>query len=100
MIRWPFACAVLMLTSGAVFAAPDTGDLFYLCPPNEGMRLVVESLDEDAIRGSSQRNRYGMPPKVAFAQPGSTTPKRIPTFTSTSTPDSRKGDISRSSQSA
>ena len=51
MIRWPFACAVLMLTSGAVFAAPDTGDLFYLCPPNEGMRLVVESLDEDAIRG-------------------------------------------------
>ena len=51
MIRWLFACAMLMLTSAAVFAAPDTGDLFDLCPPDEGMRLVIESLDEDAIRG-------------------------------------------------
>ena len=50
MIRWLFACAMLTLTSTAVFAAPDTGDLFDLCPPDEGMRLVVESLDEDAIQ--------------------------------------------------
>lgn len=51
MIQWLIACAVLMSTSAAVFAAPDTGDLFDLCPPDEGMQLVVESLDEDAIRG-------------------------------------------------
>ena len=51
MIRRLFACAMLLLTSAAVFAAPDTGDLFDLCPPDEGMRLVVESLDEDAGRG-------------------------------------------------
>ena len=50
MIRWLFACAMLMLMSAAVFAAPDTGDLFDLCPPDEGMRLAVESLDEDARR--------------------------------------------------
>lgn len=51
MIRWFFACAMLMLTSAAVFAAPDAGDLFDLCPRDEGMALVVESLDEDAKRG-------------------------------------------------
>ena len=51
MIRRPFASAMLMLTSAAVFAAPDTGDLFDLCPPDEGMRLVVESLREDAKQG-------------------------------------------------
>ena len=51
MIRWLSACAMLMLTSAAVFAAPDTGDLFDLCPEDEGMRLVVESLEEDAKQG-------------------------------------------------
>ena len=51
MIRWLFACAMLTLTSAAVFAAPDTGDLFDLCPPAEGMRLVVDSLHEHADRG-------------------------------------------------
>lgn len=51
MIRWLFACAMFLLTSAAVFAAPGTGDLFDLCPPDEGMQLVVESLYEDAIRG-------------------------------------------------
>jgi hypothetical protein len=42
---------MLMLTSAAGFAAPDTYDLFRLCPPDEGMRLVVESLHEAANRG-------------------------------------------------
>ena len=51
MIRRLFACAMLLLTSAAVFAAPDTGDLFDLCPPDEGMRLIVESLHEGADRG-------------------------------------------------
>jgi len=51
MIRWLFACAMLMLTSAAVFSEPDTGDLFDLCPPDEGIRLVIESLHEDAMRG-------------------------------------------------
>ena len=51
MIRWFFSCAMLMLTSVAVFAAPDTADLFDPCPLDEGMHLVVESLDEDANRG-------------------------------------------------
>ena len=51
MIRWLVACAMLMLTSAAVHAAPDTGDLFDLCPPAEGMGLVVESLHEGANRG-------------------------------------------------
>ena len=51
MIRRLFASAMLMLTSAAVFAAPDTGDLFDLCPSDEGMRLVVESLREHARRG-------------------------------------------------
>ena len=50
MIQWLIACAVLMSTSATAFAAPDTGDLFDLCPPDEGMALVVESLDEDAKR--------------------------------------------------
>ena len=50
MIRWLFACAMLMLMSAAAFAAPDNGDLFALCPSTEGMRLVVDSLDEDANR--------------------------------------------------
>ena len=52
MIPRHFACAMLMATSAAVYAAPDTGDLFDLCPPDEGMRLVVESLHEDAERGA------------------------------------------------
>ena len=56
MIRWLYACAMLMLTSAAVFAAPDSGDLFDLCPPDEGMRLVVESLDEDARQGELSWN--------------------------------------------
>ena len=51
MIQWLIACAVLMLTSAAGFAAPDIGDLFKLCPSDEGMRLVVESLEEDAREG-------------------------------------------------
>lgn len=51
MIQWLIACAVLMLTSTAVFAEPDTGDLFALCPPDEGMQLVVESLREHAVQG-------------------------------------------------
>lgn len=51
MIRRLFASAMLMLTSAAVFAAPDTGDLFDLCPPDEGMGLVVERLREHARRG-------------------------------------------------
>lgn len=51
MIRWLFACAALILASAEVFAAPDTGDLFDLCPADEGMRLVVESLEEDAKQG-------------------------------------------------
>ena len=51
MIPRRFACAMLMATSAAVYAAPDTGDLFDLCPPDEGMRLVVERLHEHAGRG-------------------------------------------------
>ena len=51
MIRWLFACTMLMLTSAAVHAAPDTSGLFDLCPRDEGMRLTVESLAEDANRG-------------------------------------------------
>ena len=49
MIRQIFACAMLMLTSAAVFAAPD--DLFALCPSDEGMGLIVASLREDAVQG-------------------------------------------------
>lgn len=46
MIGWLFACAILMWMSVAAFAAPGTGDLFDLCPPDEGMDLVVERLNE------------------------------------------------------
>ena len=51
MIPHHFACAMLLATSAAAYAAPDTGDLFDLCPPDEGMRLVVESLHQHAGRG-------------------------------------------------
>ena len=51
MIQWLIACAVLMSTSAVVFAAPDTDDLFALCPSAEGMRLVIESLREHAVQG-------------------------------------------------
>ena len=84
MIRWLVACAMLVSTSGAVFAAPDTGDLFDLCPPDEGMRLLVESLDPAAIRGdlTEEQIRESPFPETPSGGTASTTPRQTRRSTS------------------
>ena len=57
MIQWLIACAVFTLTSTAVFAEPDTDDLFELCPSDKGMSLVVENLHENAREGDLTEER-------------------------------------------
>ena len=51
MARWVLACTMLVVTSTAVDASANAGELFDLCPPDRGMDLVVETLPEDAIKG-------------------------------------------------
>ena len=57
MARWHFASAMLIAMSAPVHAAPNNGDLFDLCPPNERMHLTVEYLPEDATQGELTREQ-------------------------------------------
>ena len=57
MTRWPFACAMFIAISTAVHAAPDASELFDLCPPDEGMNLVVENLPEHAPQAGLTEER-------------------------------------------
>lgn len=52
IIRWSFACVMLIVTPMGVHAKPDDRDLFKLCPPDERMRLIVERLDEHATKAN------------------------------------------------
>ena len=78
MIQWLIACAVFILTSMAVFAEPDTGDLFKLCPSDEGMELIVERLDEDAKRGDLTEEQIRNAAESRLRAAGSYNPKAFP----------------------
>ena len=80
MIRWLFACAMLMVASAATYAAPDTGELFDLCPPDEGMRLVVESLDEDVGQGDLTTAQIRNAAEIRLRAAGTYDPEAAPSL--------------------